>query len=483
MSDIQRRVAYAARGGFPNLGDSSFITRRMQYYQGQAFAGKQESVVVPYYKQSVGEYASPPFEELKTNYLSDVDGFTSVNFFEARSLSRGTHITCNQKQSDYEELQEYLTSWLRYVRWGDAVNERGFDPLSSNIVTEMAYGGTSLVELVGDEPYPAELDRVTALAQVQLSSIWKYERDYTGKLVYIWQRLQYNPYPLHPERYINYTLFQVDRQPFGYGILHPLSVYKLGPKGQLVPPMFQTSWGMELDSAQALHRRGYPRTMIGLKGISKAEAKELADQLTDPPAGATYVHNLDVTVESDSPTSRGNYQGEINYLNDKKTIGTGSILNKLLGEEKMTYASSETGDRNQDTMVWKLQQRFKITTEFGLLWRIAEEAGYDPMLYEPQLEYNIPEKPEQYTVADVLNAVQQGIISQVEGRVILADFANWPINPEEIPEPFISPQAQMQAQLAQQKMAGDQQDTTKGKAAKEEIEALIEKALVRMARR
>jgi hypothetical protein len=190
-----------------------------------------------------------------------------------------------------------------------------------------------------------------------------------------------------------------------------------------------------------LHRRGYPRTMIALPGIPKAEAKDLSDQLTDPPAGATYVHNIaNIEVASDSPTTRGNYQPELEYLQQRKVVGLGSMYNKLLENTgSFSYASSKVGDRNDDIMVWKAQSRFALTTELSILCPVLDQNGFDSIELEPKFEFNIPESPETYTVADVLNAMKADpstgkvIISIEEGRQILADFALWNLDPGKDP--------------------------------------------------
>jgi len=394
-------------------------------------AVNQQSVTVPGYKQTAGEYPDPNFPFLRDIYLKDTDVYTAVNFITNRAISRGYHIECDANAPNYlkTECEEYLTDFLEYVRWGDRRNERGFKPLAKTMLQEMGYAGTTILEEIDPE-------KISAFASVPPSSVWKFQRDYTGQLVGIWQYPHINPTPLSPDRYAIFRWNTVDRNPWGYGLAHSLAYPRVGPRGELIPPVILSWWQMQDDARLRLHRYAVPRSIFGVKGISLNEAKDMAETMKDPEASASIITNAEVGVAMDSPTARGNFAPEFDLIRNRVDIGLNAMLSVILAsDKKFAYSSARVGQDISDIIVWDLQQNFKSTTENEILAPIAEQAGFDTNLLRPSFEYNIPDEPQEYTVADILNAVKVidpatglPLISIQEARDTLKQLVQWPLD-------------------------------------------------------
>lgn len=387
-------------------------------------AGQQESVVTPIYKQVAGEYPDPNLAFLEYVFLHDTDVYSGVKFLSNRAVGKGTHVECSAQAPNYikTEAEGYLTDWLKYVKWGDRKSERGFGPLSKIITQELGYAGTSLLEMVDPE-------NITALSSVQISSIWKWQRDYTGENTAIWQFPQINSRPLTPDRYITYKWNTVGRNPWGYGLAQSLVVPRVGPKGEFIPPVITSWWQMQDDARKRIHRFGTPRTIFGLPGVSLQESKEMAEVLKDPEADATFVANIPPTIAMDSPTGRGNFQPEFDLMRNRVDLGLNALLSVMLAsDKKFAYNSARVGEDVSDIIVYDLQQTFKSITENELLYPVLEQAGFDANLLAPSLEFNVPDLIQEYAIADIDKAVTSGWITKLEARETARQVAKWPLS-------------------------------------------------------
>ena len=390
-----------------------------------AWASGQQSVITPVYKTTAGEYPDPNFPFLLDIYKRDTDVYTAVNFISNRALGRGGHVECSPQAPNYmrSECEDFMEDYLRYIRWGDRRNERGWGPYSKIVAQELGYAGTSIAELL-------EPGKIDAMAAVQISSVWKFTRSMDGGLTGIYQYPQFNASPLDPDRFIVWRWNSVDRNPWGYGLAHSLAYPRIGPKGESIPPLILTWWGMQNDAAQRLRRYAVPHALFQAKGLSTDEAKPIADALKDPTAGGSYLTNAEIGVAMDAPTSRGNFQPEFDLIRNRIDIGLNALLSVMLAsDKKFAYNSARVGQDTSDIIVWDLQQNMKTTTDNDFLAPVADQNGFDVNLLQPQWVYNIPDEPQEYNVADVINAFTQVIITKQDAVKILKELASWDIAP------------------------------------------------------
>lgn len=409
-----------------NQQPDSYLGRRINYHGG-IMSSSQESVIVPLWQQVAGEYPQPSYVELRDYYLRDPDVYQAVNYFKNKSLANGYTISCNPDAPDSEEAAEFLTDWLRYARWGDRRNERGFESMARIIFQELGWGGSSVTETL-------DPDFIESFAQLQLSSIWRVQRNDVGQLTAIWQMPYVNPQALTPSRYIIWAWNLVDRDPFGKGLVHSMAQYKIGINGGVIPPLILMKWQIEDDIRRRLHRYGSPRAIYGFKGLSRAEVKPMAEELTDPNADVSLATNVEPTIAMDSPTGRANFGPDLDFIHQRFMIGFGDPLSKLMGETGFSYASAEAAERMANILVWDGQQAFKLTVESEILGPVLQQNGFDSEMLEPQFDYNIPEQPEQFNVSDLINAATPNkftgtsLMSRDEFREIAKDWLHWDLD-------------------------------------------------------
>ena len=403
----------------------------------------QESVVVPIWKQTAGEFPNPTFQTLYDVFSADPDFSAAGYFISNRGLSHGWHVECSETVEDsYKtDAEEFLTDWLENVRWGDQRNERGFTPLLRVMVPELTWGGNTLLEMI---PSP---DQIQALAQVQLTSIWKAQRDDTGALTAIWQFPSINPRALTPSKYILYSWRLMNREPFGKGLLQSVVMPKPNMiNGGWIPPLAATKWQMEDDARRRLHVQASPHTIFSVKGQSDSANKAMAEAIRSAPADERFLTNTEVGVVSDVPPGRGTFQAEFDQINNEIKSATGNVLSEMLTGKGFSYASAVKAGSLGDEIVWDMQAVISSNTESWILQPVLEQNGFDSVLLKPKFVFNIPDNPQEWNIADLITAFQNGAISQADFIRNAKQFGKWDLDD---PLPQMNPtmgQPQPQAQ-------------------------------------
>lgn len=401
----------------------------------------QESVTVPIWKQTAGEFPYPEFSTLYNIYVSDPDMYAAVNFIANRALSHGWHIECAETAdpSYREDAEEFLTDWLNVVQWGDRRNETGFTPLLRNMTREMGWGGNSILEMI---PGPEQIEK---FAQVQLTSIWKAQRDDTGALTALWQQMSINPRALTPSKYIIYSWMQQNREPFAKGLLQPVSQPKPNMiNGGWIPPLIAIKWQMEDDARRRLHVQASPHTIFGIPGLSVNEQKSMAEAIRQAPADERFITNVPVNVATDVPTGRGTFQAEFDLLDAKIKSATGNVLTEMLTGKGFSYASAVKAGSLGDEIVWDMQAVIASNTENWILSPLLEQNGFDAVLLKPKLVWNIPDNPQEWTIADLNAAYQNGAITLQDFIRNAKQFGKWDLDDPVPMQPMAPPMGQDQ---------------------------------------
>ena len=371
-------------------------------------ARMQESVVVPIYRQVAGEFPSPTFQNLMEIYISDPYIYSAVNFIANRALSRGYHIECEQSVEGYEDAEQFLTDWLEYVQWGTAQNERGYGPMLRIVTRELGWGGTSLIELI-------DPDQLCRFAQVQLTSLWKFQRDDTGQLTAIWQFPQINPRALTPSKYLMFGWNTVNRNPWSLGLTHPVAMPRPNPiTGGSIPPLYAILWQIQDDIRRRIHRYGGPHTIFGVKGIDEDEAKSMATYLANPTADGSMITDVEVTAEGDAPQGRMNFAADLTYMDGLAKSAAGNILTEMLTGKGFSYASAVKAGSLADEIVWDMQSVIKTNTEYGILYPVLEQNGFDPIQFKPKFVFNPPDPFTEFGMADLNQSFQLGAITKMD---------------------------------------------------------------------
>ena len=371
-------------------------------------ARMQESVVVPIYKQVSGEFPAPTFDNLRDIYMSDPYMYSTVNFISNRALSRGYHIECNPNVPNHEDAEEFLTDWLDYVRWGSPNNERGYGPLLRIISRELGWGGTSLLETL-------EPEHISEFAQVQLTSLWKFQRNDIGELTAIWQKPQINPRALTPSRYLMFGWNTIDRNPWSAGLMQPIAMPKPNPiTGDVIPPLYAIIWQIQDDIRRRIHRYGGPHTVFGLKGVDEDDSKPIAEYLANPTADASFITDVEVTAAGDAPQGRINFGADLQYMDGIAKAAGGNILTEMITGKGFSYASAVKAGSLADEIVWDMQSVIKTNTEYGILYPVLEQNDFNSILLKPKFVFNPPDPFAEIDLPGLTAALTAGGITKAD---------------------------------------------------------------------
>ena len=93
----------------------------------------------------------------------------------------------------------------------------------------------------------------------------------------------------------------MNRSPWGHGLTYPLSRPRVGPKGEVIPPLILIWWQMQDDARKRLHRYGAPHAILGAPGMDPTTGKAIAEAISDPDAASSFLTNAPVSVAMDTP--------------------------------------------------------------------------------------------------------------------------------------------------------------------------------------
>ena len=385
---------------------------------------KPTAIVVPEYRQISGEYAQPiTFAEKRDVFRNDNDFFNAVHSVSDKVRAKGWYVSTDEAADPDGKLRDTLTDILTRIQWGDRRRDRGLTNLFGEIVPELCWGGFSLLEMLSPK-------NLYAFNRVQLSSLFKWNRDASGNIVSFEQQPSFASGTLDFDNFVSWSWRTTDRNVFGDGMLYPLVAERVDVKGQMVPPMWKIKAQIENDIWRILHRYGTPRSILSFPGLNEDQLKEIAEQVKDPEVDASFAVNVAATVAQDGLGMAANMKSYLEYIDNRIQVGTGTAKTKLTTTTGFTEASAQVAVDETDPAIWDLQQNIKATMDFEIIERLVLQLGYAPSVVKAEFFWGSPNAEIQ--VSDVMSMKNAGIISPQTAQAILRDQLGWKIPQEEI---------------------------------------------------
>lgn len=371
---------------------------------------QENAIIVPLYRVATGEYQPESVQSAIEAYLHDTDIFNAVNFISNAALSDGFYVTGDE---DYKngKVVDLVEEFNNSIRWGNRRGEKGLPELLRIVTKELLYGGNTFIEMLTP-------DRLSMLNQVELSSIYKIYRNEAGDISKIQQLIGGRLNDLDPGTIIHIPWLQIDREPFGRGLIQPLIAPRLDVKGKQIPPFFKIKASLEYDIWRMLHRRGVPRSIFSFPQAGDELIQNYSKELKDPDIDASFATNNEVNVASEQG---GPAQGVFNlvlWLDKRYQAGLQTPINNLLNSSGYTEASARVAEDLGALIIKDVQMRLKQAIETELYDRIVVQAGFDLKLAKIVLHWGCKSDYE-YTLADLWQGFDRSLVSFEEARKIM----------------------------------------------------------------
>ena len=371
---------------------------------------KENAIIVPNYRVAIGEFQVESIRSALDAYTHDSDIYSAVNFISNAALSQGFFVTGNEEYWN-GKVVDLVEDFNRSIRWGNRRGEKGLAELLRIVTKELLYGGNTFIEMLSP-------NNLQMLNQVELSSIYRIFRNEGGDISKIQQLIGGIFNDLDPDSIIHIPWLQIDREPFGRGLIQPLIAPRIDVKGKPIPPLYVIKASLEYDIYRMIHRRGVPRSLWSFPEAGDELIQAYAEGLKDPDVDASYTTNtkVDVAVEQGGPAQ--GISNLITYLDKRFQSGLQTPINNLLNSSGYTEASARVSEELGGLIVKDLQMRLKHAIENELYERIILQAGMDPKKARIELHWGAKTEPD-YTLNDLATMFDRKLVTPGEARKIL----------------------------------------------------------------
>jgi hypothetical protein len=387
------------------LGIVNWLAERLGLHEVQ-----DQAIIVPLYKTAIGEYQVENIADAIDAYTHDSDIYNAVNFICNSALSDGFYVTGNENYKNGKSI-DLIKEFNDTIQWGNRRSEKRLAPLLRIVTHELVYGGNTFVEMLTPK-------KLQMLNQVQLSSIYKIYRNTEGDINKIQQLIGGRLNDLDPNTIIHISWLQIDREPFGRGLIQPLIAPRIDVKGRQIPPLYKIKASLEYDLYRMVHRRGVPRSIFSFPNAGDELIQTYGNELKDPDVDASFATNAPVNIASEQGGPAQGINNLIRWLLDRYHVGLQTPINGLITASGWTEASARVAEELGQLVVQDLQLRLKYAIEDELYDRILIQNGFDPK--QAEIEFHWGKSTDyQYNIIDVLNTFDRSLLSISEGRKIL----------------------------------------------------------------
>ncbi len=371
---------------------------------------KEDAIIVPLYKSAIGEYQVENIRDAIDAYLHDTDIYNAVNFICNSALSDGFYVTGDEKYKSGKAI-DVVKEFNDTIRWGDGRSEKRLAPLLRIVTHELVYGGNTFIEMLTP-------DKLEMLNQVQLSSIYRIFRSPQGSVNRIQQLIGGRFNDLDPQNIIHVSWLQIDREPFGRGLIQPLIAPRMDIKGRQVPPFYKIKASLEYDLYRMVHRRGVPRSVFSFPEAGDELVQAYSKELQDPDVDASFATNTKIEIASEVGGPAQGVPAIINWLSDRYHVGLQTPINALITASGFTQASAIVAQELGELVVEDLQLRLKYAIEDDLYDRILIQNGFDPKLAKIEFHWGASNDYE-YNINDIHMSFDRNLLSVIEARQML----------------------------------------------------------------
>jgi len=353
------------------------------------------------------EKPSIKFSELIDRYLKDVTIRLGIDHLAEATSGMGYYTTCEtevvEKKPGVQPKTISLTSRDGKTAKDvvdDFAETWNLDEINITVARELWGFGNSIYEKLGDK-----ISDGLAWLNLALIKGVNLEKDAQGfvrtpeKIESIAQEAG-GPVPADKVMFFRWN--RIGCSSFGYGLLHTLSAEG---KGFLVrlqggdqrekrrPSILEIKERAEDDSWHILHRYR-PRFAYVFEGASDEYIEEVTTGLKDLEDTDDFATNKKLELVRAAIDARAPYGDLLTYFENRAIEGVQSPIIKLFTTPGFTEASARAAVEVSDRKVLAMQRYLKRRIEREIYAPLCKDAGIDPLLAKPRLNWGSPDMPE-----------------------------------------------------------------------------------------
>jgi len=334
--------------------------------------------------------------KLKEYYLTNPAAKAAVDNMVAQLVGSGYYIVSPDER--VKSLVEEFSDRVALLEWFEYA------------FREVIYSGNSWLEYPEDWRDPPEF---VSLA-VELTSIRMIRRDEGGGPIEYVQIVDGRENPLPADKFLHLAWGVVDRSAFGTGILYPLSVPTIDPRGDRVPPLFDIYRQM-MNDLQRVSSKYPPRHIVTFDASDEVFERKIRPQLESLRPGENFATNSKVDFKELTVASRADYASLMDYMLNQLYLGLETpFLRLMLHPSSLADARvvMESWEPFRTMLHTFMARRF----EKQIVSRLLQAHGVKPT--PVRLIFGQPDRPE-VNLDHILQAFQLGILSAEEARINL----------------------------------------------------------------
>lgn len=250
---------------------------------------------------------------------------------------------------------------------------------------------------------------------MQLSTILGMKRDIYGVPEYFVQTVNGKVVDIQAKPFLFTKFIEINRDAWGiplFGSLIASNYTDIDGKQPL--PMLQVYRQMLLDSGRIYHKYASPRAIWSFpdanKEVLEKDIKPLMDAMRP---GDRLALNTLPTLVTEQIEFRNRFDVIVKMINDETEAGLQSSTNRLITQPSAMADAKEAGAQDDDRVLGIMEKLRRVINKF-IIPRVIGEANVCFFKWgsKDTIELEFPE--------GLLNAVQMGVISLAEARMILS---------------------------------------------------------------
>jgi len=347
-----------------------------------------------------GEPAEVPLSTI-IDYLKRDPKFQYIIYtMMAFSVGSGFNNTANTEIPSGRKCLELINDWA---------NDWDLDSINQDIAIDGWASGNSFIHTVPNT------EKLEGIYHIALSTITDIKRDNNEVEFYVQQTSSGFRKKVEADQIAHFKLWPINESAFGEGLGQVLARkgvgYKTSNGNTIKRPTYFEMNEMFTDVDAKLFYSGVPRwTVMPDDSAIKFDEKEMqqinsALSKTDPLQHVTFPRKTN--IQELGLTTRSNFQPLVARFDKEFSAATKTPLIELISAMDFSYASSEVALSTMLPLLGSYQRKHKRFIEKCFYNPLITQAGKNPKIIKPQINWGAPQK---LTVEDI--AIVQSILNQ-----------------------------------------------------------------------
>jgi hypothetical protein len=259
---------------------------------------------------------------------------------------------------------------------------------------------------------------------MQLSTVLGVRRNLDGEILYIVQQINGVINYLDYKNFVKEDFIQTDRQAWGRGLFTSLMQGYTDIDGRPAIPIIENYRQMLADMAKIYHKFASPRVVWTFEGAGKQEIDEhIAPLIGSMVPGDRLALNHKAEITQEVVDFRVHFDKSIDQFNAELEAGLQSSANRVITQPSAMADAKEAGSQDDDKILGIMEKLARFINHVIIPKILGPDAeGRCQFKWGAQDSFEL-EFPQGLQLA-----LQAGVVSKLEARMILQDGFRWKLD-------------------------------------------------------